>query len=363
MIDQLDIEPSAKFNIHPARQILVLHGGGYRGLYTARVLEQLEAKTGHSILNSFDLIAGTSIGGIIALALAEGLPAKTIRETIEEEGPNLFPTYGWFRRKAKSIQRIFAPPHQQELLKALIGKVLSSDKPLQDLPVQVIVPACDATGDANGPAAVIYGNHQSNRNRIARLEDVALATSAAPTYFESYQTAGDSRQLVDGGVIANSPSWIAMTIALADYGWDIDYLRMLIIGTTQSPLGRIPKTKQEIKGWARLRHPIKWYKGRRNEGFLYWLRKGRLLSLLMDGQQRLADRMCTEAMNNNYCLSINSFRSSEQDKVAAALNQASNEGTATLKLLADRAVEAAIKDSQIMQMLSRSAERLRINKD
>lgn len=359
MTDQLDIKPSPNFNIRPARQILVLHGGGFRGLYTARVLELLEAETGHRIANSFDLIAGTSIGGIIALALAEGLPAKRIRKTIEEEGPKLFPAYGWFRRKAQLIQRVFAPPHQQALLRVLIGKVLSSDKPLQDLSVQIVVPACDATGNANGPAAVIYGNHKSNQNRTARLEDVALATSAAPTYFESYQSAGDSRQLVDGGVIANSPSWIAMTIALADYGWEIDYLRMLIIGTTQSPLGRVPKSTQEIQGWARLRHPIQWYKGRSSEGFLYWLRKGRLLSLLMDGQQRLADHMCTEAMNRNYCLSINSFRSPEQDKVAASLNQASNKAADTLMSLADRAAQSAIQDNQIMQMLNRRAERLR----
>ena len=78
---------------NPRRQILVLHGGGYRGLFTASVLEQLQKGLNQPILDAFDMIAGTSIGGIIALGLANGIAPGEIREKIEEKGPNLFPDY------------------------------------------------------------------------------------------------------------------------------------------------------------------------------------------------------------------------------------------------------------------------------
>jgi len=70
-------------NINKPFKILSLTGGGYRGLYTATVLEDIEShlkkkNKDDCIANYFDLITGTSIGGIIALALAYEIPAKEI---------------------------------------------------------------------------------------------------------------------------------------------------------------------------------------------------------------------------------------------------------------------------------------------
>lgn len=54
------------------------HGGGIRGVFPAAVLAELEHRFlgGGSIANHFDMIAGTSNGGIIALALAHGMTAR-----------------------------------------------------------------------------------------------------------------------------------------------------------------------------------------------------------------------------------------------------------------------------------------------
>src|SRR5690349_18309534 len=71
-------------------QILALSGGGFRGLYTASVIEQLEARTRVPFGRHFDLIAGTSIGGIIALALAMEKPASQIVQLFTEHGALIF---------------------------------------------------------------------------------------------------------------------------------------------------------------------------------------------------------------------------------------------------------------------------------
>ncbi len=361
MTEELTVDPASTDGAQPRRQILVLHGGGYRGLYTARVLELLEKDLDAPIIDSFDMVAGTSIGGIIALALADGVPAKDIRQTIESKGPTLFPAYGWFGRKAQFVKRLFVPPHRQERLAGLVQAVLDKDKTLDELDIEVVVPACDATGGPDGPAAVLFGNHEQQERRSSTLLDAALATSAAPTYFASYQTPESQSQLVDGGVIANSPSWIALTVALAEYGWSIDRLRMLIIGTTKSAAGRTPPPAGTPTWRQRIRHPIKTYRESHSEGLLYWLRKGRLLSLLMDGQQRLADDMCKEAMFPGYCVSINSFRSREHDTVAAALDQASDRATAALLSLAEAERKERSPETQkaLMQILRHRAVRTR----
>ena len=80
---QDDLVPiEAGIGDNPRCQILVLHGGGYTGLFTASVLDELRKDRKQSIIDAFDMIAGTSIGGIIALSLANGMAPGEIRETI-----------------------------------------------------------------------------------------------------------------------------------------------------------------------------------------------------------------------------------------------------------------------------------------
>ena len=89
-------------------QVLSLSGGGVRGLYTACVLEGLEARAGCSIGECFDLVAGTSIGGIIALGLALGRSAAEVRAIIEDAGPAVFPRGRW-----RSVAGLFRARYAQ----------------------------------------------------------------------------------------------------------------------------------------------------------------------------------------------------------------------------------------------------------
>ena len=339
---EVSVKPRGGLSDPGYRQVLVLHGGGYRGLYTSLILEAIEGELGKPITSTFDMVAGTSIGGIIAMGLASGRSAATIRTEIETKGPALFPPHGFVGRTLQKLGRIVGAPHDQNLLREMICSVLNNaDQELEALQTSVIVPALDATGTNEGPKPIIYSNHRDSTTRKAKLIDVALATSAAPTYLPSYTPENSHSQLVDGGVIANSPSWIALTTAVADYGWNIDKLRMLIIGTTKSAYGRVPNASEKKK---------------KREGFAYWLTKGKLFELIMEGQQRLADSMCVQAIGNERCFSINSTRSPAQDRVAKALNQASEAATSTLTKLAEEAAEQALANSTIRQLLNRRAQ-------
>lgn len=75
---------------HPF-QALTLTGGGYRGLFSARALQVMEDHCGEPIGRHFDLIAGTSIGGIVALAVAFEIPMSTVVQTFEKRGSDIFP--------------------------------------------------------------------------------------------------------------------------------------------------------------------------------------------------------------------------------------------------------------------------------
>lgn len=345
-----DLVPiEAGFGGNPRRQILVLHGGGYRGLFTASVLDHLQKGLNQPILDAFDMIAGTSVGGIIALGLANGIPPGEIRERIEVKGPDLFPHYNCLGRIRQFARRLFAAPHSQSKLKELVEAVLPAQDSLDDLPVHIVVPACDVTGSARGPEPVIFTNHHNDPLKTKRQVDVALATSAAPTYFPSYRLPLSTSELVDGGVIANSPSWIALTAAIARFGWKADSIRMVVVGTTTSPQGRVPSQPVTSR---RKRAPLPFRQG---QGYWYWLHKHRLLNLLMNGQQRLADEMSRQALEPGHFWAINSFRSPEQDKVAKSLDQASVAATGTLKSLAKAAADEACQDPRLQQVLNFSA--------
>jgi predicted acylesterase/phospholipase RssA len=244
-------------------QILSLSGGGYRGLHVARILELLEAQSKPPIARHFDLIAGTSIGGIIALALALEIPAKDIRETLEKVGPMLFPKAPPMFTKAKLVAAQpgklgkirFLLKHYEEiqaewnaaksawydptpLREALEATRYFGDKKIGDLLYPVIVPAVNYS---NGLPKFFKTNHHSDLvlDKDLNIIDVALGTSAAPIYFPAHKV-GDWR-IVDGGLIANDPTLVAVHEAMKYFGvrpalygdssTGEDDLRILAIGT------------------------------------------------------------------------------------------------------------------------------------
>src|SRR5437899_3194933 len=105
-------------------RILSLDGGGIKGAFTASVMASLEEETGKAAADYFDLITGTSTGGIVALGLGLSLPAKQIMEFYRERGPTIFPNTSLVQRTRSILRQLIAPKHSHDVLKEALRQVL-----------------------------------------------------------------------------------------------------------------------------------------------------------------------------------------------------------------------------------------------
>jgi patatin-like phospholipase/acyl hydrolase len=215
-------------------RILSLDGGGIKGTYTAAVLACLEAMTGKPVWKYFDLITGTSTGGIIAIALGMGVPAKTILDLYVQNGQRIFPTPSRLvlGRFLPFLRHMFYPKHSQQTLALVVQEVLEG-RLFGQSRVRLVIPAFDA---ACGKIQLFKTAHCVEFKQDYRLPavDIALATSAAPTYFSAFCPATGGAFL-DGGVWANCPAVIGLIEAICTLKVPIDHVDLLSIGTTSAP--------------------------------------------------------------------------------------------------------------------------------
>jgi patatin-like phospholipase/acyl hydrolase len=224
MIEPILQSPAAE--AHNGRfQILALDGGGIRGLFSAAVLAALEEDCGVEVTRSFDLIAGTSTGGVIALALGIGLRPKEIVDFYLNEGPKIFGGSRWWR----ALRHPLRHKHDQEPLKAALQEVFG-ERTLADSQKRLVVPAFSI--DSNDVYLFKTPHHERlRRDWRVPVWQVALATSAAPTYFPASRHTGDVR-LVDGGVWANNPSVVGVAEAVSMLGVPLSVIKVFNLGTT-----------------------------------------------------------------------------------------------------------------------------------
>ena len=191
-------------------RILAIDGGGIRGLIPALVIAELERRAGRRTFELFDMIAGTSTGGILACALCapDPLPATEIARVYEEDGPDIF-TRSVFQR-IRSAEGLLDEKYDDAALNRTLERFLA-DKRLADTRPDLIVPSYDT----NLPGTYFFKTTKARDTPALDdfpLSVVARATSAAPTYFEAVE-AGD-RALIDGGVFATNPAMCALAEAL-----------------------------------------------------------------------------------------------------------------------------------------------------
>ncbi|MBI5205521.1 MAG: patatin-like phospholipase family protein [Nitrospirae bacterium] len=234
-------------------KILSIDGGGIKGLYSAVVLAEIEKKNG-SIAEHFDLICGTSTGGIIALALAAGKPASEIVDFYKKFGPRIFcnPFFlvKWFR-SAKQV--MWGGKYGDCCLKHSLTSVLGKKK-IKESNSYLCIPSYDLT---IGRINVLKTDHDLELSRDSELSmvDVALATAAAPTYFPIAKIDGiPGGQFVDGGIWANNPSLVGINEALRFFvgeGKRYKSFRLLSIASitnnTSWPAG--VRRKRSFAGW------------------------------------------------------------------------------------------------------------------
>ena len=191
-------------------RVLCIDGGGIRGLIPALVLAELEQRTGRRTADMFDLIAGTSTGGILACALAkpDPLPAAELARLYVEEGPRIF--------RRSLLKRIFSVDgfvderYEDDGLMEALGKYLG-DARLRDCSPDVFVTAYDI----QDRFAFFFRSSRARGDDTYdfSLVETARATAAAPTYFEPVEVTDSAGArtypLIDGGVYAVNPSMCA----------------------------------------------------------------------------------------------------------------------------------------------------------
>jgi uncharacterized protein len=254
-------------------KILSLDGGGIRGAFIAAFLAKIQENLNVALVKYFDLIAGTSTGGLIAVAVGMGITPQDIRDLYEFEGPSIFtrppaqlPSLK--RRFLDAILQHIAPSldaewlfrskYAAEPLKTALTKRLN-DRRLGEAQCRLVIPSVDLTA---GKVVVFKTPHRPNfvRDRHFRAVDIILATTAAPSYFPGASI--DSGSLYcDGGVWANNPALVGYVEAVKisneckrqgiDPQFSHETIRLLSIGTGRAAYFVSSNVEQSgLKWWA-----------------------------------------------------------------------------------------------------------------
>jgi predicted acylesterase/phospholipase RssA len=214
------------------RRILSIDGGGIRGVFPAGFLAALEENLPQPIGSYFDLISGTSTGGIIAIGLAMGLSAKDILALYEERGPEIFEQEeagrkGFFRKVRRNVRgNLFGPKYLPDKLREALEDTLG-DRRIGDAKTRLMIPAWHPQTRKVYIYKTAHHPRFETDYRDAAI-DAAMATAAAPTYFPQHVTEHDVG-LVDGGIWANNPVGYAVAEAIGTLGWQRDELKVLSI--------------------------------------------------------------------------------------------------------------------------------------
>ena len=239
-------------------KVLSIDGGGIRGVIPALILTEIEKRAKTPISKLFDLIAGTSTGGIIALGLTkpneQGEPeyeAEQIVDLYAKNGKRIFSRSIWHRTRAMGslLEEKYPSDEVEEVLHEYFGETL-----LHEALTNVLVTAYEI--ERRSPWFFRSSLAVSNPSEFDfPMKKVARATSAAPTYFEPLKLeakgAVDYWALVDGGVYANNPTLCGLVEAKTVFGSDDVLVVSLGTGELTRRLPYEEAKKWGLVGWAR----------------------------------------------------------------------------------------------------------------
>lgn len=215
-------------------QILSLDGGGIKGLFSAAVLSAIEEDLKINVVDHFDLITGTSTGGIIALGLANGMRPREIVQFYLSNGPSIFGNAWGLRWLQHWVRRKYSQMPLQQALQNCF-----KDKRIADCTKRFVIPSYNIGEDD------VYLFRTPHHERLRRdwkvpLWKVGLATSAAPTFFPACRHI-DQLRLIDGGVWANNPTMVGIVEAHGTLRTSLDTIKVFSIGTTDALVSRKKK--------------------------------------------------------------------------------------------------------------------------
>jgi len=267
-IQKIVVQPYAwnDITLNPSRliasgqpvRVLALDGGGSKGITEAVFLKHLEEKTGRPIAELFDLIIGTSTGGILAVALTtpdeSGKKPKYSAEDMVEfyrsDAEKIFTQ----KACCGSFFGLCGPSYKAEPLEELLAEKVM-DQPMSFSLVHVAVTAVNTETNRMEIIASYKGRAREKSNFFKR--DACRATSAAPTYFEPATIAPighphDIRSAIDGGLGANNPAMCGVVEAIKLFGKDHP-IHLLSLGTGEAPSYTDPQIakKRGLFSWAK----------------------------------------------------------------------------------------------------------------
>ncbi|MGE4537617.1 MAG: CBASS cGAMP-activated phospholipase [Desulfovibrio sp.] len=257
-------------------RIISIDGGGIKGFLPALVLAVMESSPGSSIGSMADMLAGTSTGAILALGLAAGIPALEMANFYRSKGPAIF-RRSWGKR-LRSCFGVADEQYSNDGLHTGLREIFGNKK-LSDL----ATPCMAVAYEIETRQAVFFTSWDAKRDphRDFTLVDAAMASAAAPTYFEPWaamSVAGDRLACIDGGVAANDPALCAMVEALKA-GHPIESIRLVSLGTGREDRAYLLKRA-------------------RNWGFAAWARP--LLDILFAAASDITDHHCRHMLPGRY---------------------------------------------------------------
>jgi patatin-like phospholipase/acyl hydrolase len=227
-------------------KILSIDGGGIRGVYPAHILKCFEEKLGINLLESFDMIAGTSTGSIIAAGVACNIRAAEMVNMYKEHGADIFKKKKSripFKKQSTATQLMLESVYESSSLSDVLNGVFN-DITLGQVAKPLILPATDV---GNGGVHVFKSAYDPTfiRDRSVKVRDAVLASCSAPTFFDPHKV--NEYLLSDGGLWANNPALVAAIDAQKRLGINYDDIQMVSIGTGHSKVAYGLKHKG---GWG-----------------------------------------------------------------------------------------------------------------
>ena len=225
--------------------ILSLSGGGYRGLFTATVLAEMQKRIKEPLADKFDLIAGTSVGSILAAALAKGVSATELPELFLTHGEEIF--NGCWKQlpilKAFNLGFFASRYGARGMRKVLSREELLGNTRFQDLRRRLLIPTLNLS---KGSAQFFKTQHCADYrfDCDVALIDAVMASAAAPTYFPVHRF--NQSRYADGGLVANSPAFIAFHEAHYKLNIPIDRIHVVSIGTMNRSVTMDPRAPLSI---------------------------------------------------------------------------------------------------------------------
>lgn len=250
IVNQLKLLPLVRRSVSRGRnfRILALDGGGLRGTFTAAVLakwdDMLQSGGGNNLVSHFDLVAGTSTGAILAIGLALGIAPGDILKFYQEQGPLIFP-------KDRKLRHWLKSKHDSSTLRDLLCKVYGDKKITDASCCRLVIPTVRAK---HGQSETIVTAHSPDRTAFRDISavDAALASSAAPTYFDESVWDGPvaPESFLDGGVWANNPILPALVETVRYLKIPLDRIDVLSVGTMDSESDFTESLGKGKAGWA-----------------------------------------------------------------------------------------------------------------